>query len=192
MKLKGFTALLIAGVLLLALIPVTGGFADSTVSSIFSAEVSSNPAIPEEDSSDIAIPEDKYVFTDSEYAKTDDAGDIILTAETSLADLLKCAPQGAFVEDTEGNELAEDKLPGSGMYIVMPDGEKILIIVYGDANSDGEIKAADARLALRRAVELEDGLYWRDKAVNVDGEDEIKAADARLILRAAVKLETLG
>lgn len=192
MKLKGFTVLLIVGVLLLTLIPVTGGFADSTVGKIFSEEASSNPAIPEEGGSDIAIPEDKYVFVDSEYAKTDDDGDIIVVAGASLSDLLECAPEGAFVEDTEGNELAEDKLPGSGMYLVMPDGEKILIIVYGDANSDGEIKSADARLALRRAVKLEDELYWRDKAIDVDGEEGILSADARLILRAAVKLETLG
>lgn len=61
---------------------------------------------------------------------------------------------------------------------------------YGDINDNGEVDAADARLALRHSVSLglitatEDLLYGD---VNFDG--EITAADARLILRMSVGLD---
>ena len=63
----------------------------------------------------------------------------------------------------------------------------------GDVDADDAVTAADARLALRAAVGLED--YAADsyefRAADVDRSGEITAADARLILRAAVGLETL-
>ena len=78
-----------------------------------------------------------------------------------------------------------------------PSTEFILQIetdfVPGDVNNDGRVTAADARLALRRAVGLE--TYAPEsrefKACDVDGNGKITAADARKILRAAVGLETL-
>ena len=63
--------------------------------------------------------------------------------------------------------------------------------LFGDVDGDGSVTAADARLALRAAVELEDykpGTY-EYLVSDVDFSDEITAADARLILRAAVELE---
>ena len=61
----------------------------------------------------------------------------------------------------------------------------------GDVDGDRSITAADARLALRRAVDLEDyKVGSREyRACDVDKEDGVTAADARLILRAAVELE---
>ena len=61
----------------------------------------------------------------------------------------------------------------------------------GDADLDGSVTAADARLALRLSVGLDyaDGL--RFFVMNADGDEKISAADARLILRAAVGLENL-
>lgn len=58
----------------------------------------------------------------------------------------------------------------------------------GDVNGDGKITAADARLALRAAVKLENLPVSHQAAANVDGKDGVTAADARIILRAAVKL----
>lgn len=61
----------------------------------------------------------------------------------------------------------------------------------GDVNLDGRVTAADARLALRRAVGLEtyaeDSVQFRAGDVTRDG--RITAADARRILRGAVGLE---
>ena len=61
----------------------------------------------------------------------------------------------------------------------------------GDADGDGSVGAADARLALRAAVGLETLEGAALLAADVDKEAGVTAADARLILRAAVELETL-
>ena len=62
----------------------------------------------------------------------------------------------------------------------------------GDIDDDDKVTAADARLALRAAVDLNDNLSELDKAVaDVDDDKKITAADARTILRVAVDLETL-
>lgn len=63
--------------------------------------------------------------------------------------------------------------------------------ILGDVDMNGEIKAADARLALRASVGLETLSEVQKKAADVDKNGEIKAADARFILRASVGLETL-
>ena len=63
--------------------------------------------------------------------------------------------------------------------------------LLGDVDLNGEVKAADARLALRASVGLETLSATQQKAADVDKSGEIKAADARLILRASVGLETL-
>ncbi|MBR0537458.1 MAG: dockerin type I repeat-containing protein [Clostridia bacterium] len=64
-------------------------------------------------------------------------------------------------------------------------------ISSGDVNGDGAIGADDARLALRRSVDLED--YAEDSpeflACDVNGDKTVGADDARLILRASVDLE---
>ncbi len=61
----------------------------------------------------------------------------------------------------------------------------------GDVDADGKITAADARLALRKSVNLETFTDAQTKAADVDGKPNVTAADARLILRASVGLETL-
>lgn len=63
--------------------------------------------------------------------------------------------------------------------------------ILGDVDMNGEIKAADARLALRASVGLETLSDIQKKAADADKNGEIKAADARLILRASVGLEEL-
>ena len=61
--------------------------------------------------------------------------------------------------------------------------------VMGDLDGDGEVTAADARLALRAAVGLEILNEEQIKAADMDGDGEVTAADARLVLRKAVGLE---
>lgn len=64
-------------------------------------------------------------------------------------------------------------------------------VIPGDCDRDGEVTAADARLVLRAAVELEtiDAQQMKRADLNADG--ELTADEARMILRAAVGLETL-
>jgi hypothetical protein len=66
-----------------------------------------------------------------------------------------------------------------------------LKVMLGDVDDDKVITAADARLALRRAVELESYPSGSREftACDVDRDAVVTAADARLILRAAVELE---
>ena len=63
----------------------------------------------------------------------------------------------------------------------------------GDVDRDDQVSSADARLALRQSVGLEN--YAKNTpqflSCDVDADAEVSAADARLILRASVGLETL-
>ena len=61
----------------------------------------------------------------------------------------------------------------------------------GDVDGDGKISSADARLALRRSVKLEDYPEGSAQylACDADGDGKVTSADARLILRASVGLE---
>ncbi|MCR5040693.1 MAG: hypothetical protein K6C36_01190 [Clostridia bacterium] len=60
--------------------------------------------------------------------------------------------------------------------------------VYGDADGNGTVEAADARLALRISVGLE--VKPEDiTLIDVDGEGDVTPADARLILRFCVGLD---
>lgn len=64
---------------------------------------------------------------------------------------------------------------------------------HGDVDDDGDVTAADARLALRAAVGLEDYAPQSLPFVRADydKDGEITASDARMILRTAVALEPL-
>ena len=71
-----------------------------------------------------------------------------------------------------------------------PSDSELNEFSYGDLNLDGHIDSADARLALRYAVGLEDTPSRILNMVgDVSGNGIIDAADARLILRYAVGLD---
>ena len=72
-----------------------------------------------------------------------------------------------------------------------PDEPAEPVIVPGDADQDGKITTADARLVLRVAVQLEVPAEWIIANCDVDNSGEITTSDARMILRAAVLLEEL-
>ena len=63
----------------------------------------------------------------------------------------------------------------------------------GDVDGDGRVTSADARLALRAAIELEDYAPGTLQFLyaDYDGNGDITSADARMILRTAVALEEL-
>ena len=67
---------------------------------------------------------------------------------------------------------------------------QLTVIVLGDVDCDGKIRAGDARMVLRASVGLED--YSADAAVfaaaDVAADGTISAGDAREILRVAVGL----
>ncbi len=65
-------------------------------------------------------------------------------------------------------------------------------VLFGDVDQDGKVTTADARLVLRRAIDLEN--YGPDTVQylvsDVDFNGNVTPADARLILRAAIGLES--
>ena len=62
----------------------------------------------------------------------------------------------------------------------------------GDVDGDKAVTSADARLALRQAVELEDLTPRQIAAADMSGSGRVKPADARTILRISVKLTSYG
>ena len=61
----------------------------------------------------------------------------------------------------------------------------------GDANGDGKVNAADARIVLRISAQLEkvDKYSQPFEAFDVNGDGKINASDARKVLRISAKLE---
>ena len=64
--------------------------------------------------------------------------------------------------------------------------------LLGDVDTDGNITSADARLALRYAVKLDEYDDDQKLLADADKDGKLTSADARLILRVAVKLEDLS
>ncbi len=62
----------------------------------------------------------------------------------------------------------------------------------GDVDGNGNITAADARLALRASVQLENLSLGAMTAADVNGDDYVTASDARTILRVSVGLESFA
>ena len=60
----------------------------------------------------------------------------------------------------------------------------------GDMDMDGDVTAADARIALRTTVGLEPKTELKLQLGDLDGDGDLTAADARLILRRAVGLKS--
>ncbi|MBQ3537083.1 MAG: hypothetical protein IJA39_00755, partial [Clostridia bacterium] len=138
----------------------------------------------------VEIPKLVPEFTDSKDAK-ESGNNIVSNNGLTVAQLLSQAGKGAVLKTTDGKAVENAALIGTGMVLTMADGSKKEIVVYGDVDGDGKISAADARLALRASVGLEN--FKEDsakyKAAKRGSVDKLSAADARLILRASVGLE---
>lgn len=92
----------------------------------------------------------------------------------------------------EGKEFRICMMCGDAQYRTLPaltlaDGK---IVNAGDIDGNGTLNAADARTALRLAVELEEKTEQNTTLADIDKDGKVAAADARLILRAAVGLES--
>ena len=129
-------------------------------------------------------------FTDGKQAVA--VGDYIVIPEgATAADVLEGCPAGTVLLGADGAELPPERTLGSGMKALFPSSKSYTVLLYGDADGDGQLSPADARIALRLSVNLEEHIEWRDKACHVtdDGKRAVLPADARMILRASVGLE---
>jgi hypothetical protein len=86
-----------------------------------------------------------------------------------------------------GIVFAADEPDPEDPYVTEEDGCYLL----GDINLDGKTSAADARTALRNAVDLEELSEEEALRADLNKDGIVTAADARLILRLAVELDPL-
>ena len=75
----------------------------------------------------------------------------------------------------------------TGLFVVAEDKR----FRPGDLNGDGEVKAEDARLALRISAQIDSPTEQQISAGDINKSSAIDASDARKILRASAKLEKL-
>lgn len=122
---------------------------------------------------------------------------VFALAGQSVADLKKSVSADVKVLDKNSKAVSDKAKLATGMQMVLTDEkgnvlDKITVVVPGDVNGDGEVKAADARSALRAAVKLDTLSDCEKSAADLDNtskKQNINSADARYILRAAVGLE---
>lgn len=132
---------------------------------------------------------------DDNDAAFDDGDNIMANIDITIEQILTQSAPGSVVKDSDGNEVTDSDTPiATGMIIIYPDGTIITIVVNGDVDGNGKITAADARLALRASVELEnfEDVPAFEKAIDVNGDGKSTATDARSILRCSVKLDILS
>ena len=99
----------------------------------------------------------------------------------------------AVIKTKDNVLLEESDMIHNGAYIAtLYEGyvvDKVNICVKYDVNCDGELTAADARLALRTSARLEAPASLSYSAADIDGKSGVTAADARLILRKSAHLD---
>ena len=122
-----------------------------------------------------------------------DGNQLFLTKPTNAGDINYFGDRITFTTDDDKPVKADDMLkPDDDLYYF--DTETIIeLIIVGDANADGNITAADARIVLRFSAKLDintdiyEDMNYQGVDVNIDG--KVNATDARTILRVAAKLD---
>ncbi|MCD7775625.1 MAG: leucine-rich repeat protein, partial [Clostridiales bacterium] len=125
----------------------------------------------------------------------EESNQVTVSPETSAETFAEFANVGNVqVVSADGEELTADDLIGTGCKVQTLDENgnvvsEYTVIVPSDVDGNGKITAADARLALRMAAQLDtlEGVYA--VAADFDADTAIKPSDARSILRVAAKLD---
>ncbi|MBR5496657.1 MAG: dockerin type I repeat-containing protein [Clostridia bacterium] len=96
-------------------------------------------------------------------------------------------------KDANGNTISDNNsfvTNGGTIYTAIEDYiiDTLTVCVVGDTNCDGDITAADARIALRAAANLDKPEWIVSEAADIDDNGKITASDARTILRIAAGL----
>ncbi len=135
--------------------------------------------------------EDRLIFkADSAFSADHDAKIAVLSLRQTAEQVSAQIANEYF--DVKANPSAEFVGTGSVITVNDQDGNTLsqyTVLVKFDVNGDGKVEPADARLALRAAVNLEnyDGVQKMAADTNADG--KIEPSDARVILRKAVGLD---
>ena len=120
-------------------------------------------------------------------------GSVIAFDQISVSTMLKNVTEKSEIVTADGKKVADDAFVASGMKVILKDStgklvDEKVIIVPGDVDCDGTVSASDARIALRKAVGLDNIKDYQESAADVDRDSKITASDAREILRASVGL----
>ena len=146
----------------------------------------------------VAIPRIQKIEVEitEEIKVSEELPDVFVLEEVTAETLAAALPAAAEIVTKDGEKVEKDVPLATGMKIVIKDGDRIVdekvVVVPFDVDGDAKASAADARLALRESVGLENLEDYQKSAADVDDkskENNISAADARMILRASVGLE---
>lgn len=138
-------------------------------------------------------------FTNENIKTSTVAKDSIFALEGQTAASLKNTVScNVKVLDKTSKAVADKAKLATGMQMVLTDEkgnvlDTVTVIVPGDVDGDGDVKAADARQALRAAVNLEKLSECEKTAADLDSASSkhtVNSADARYILRLSVGLES--
>lgn len=136
-----------------------------------------------------SVPKLIAVFEDSSLSQKTEDETITSVKGRTIEELLAQASPTSYITNEYGFILEKDALCYTGCILFLPDGTTLEIAVLGDIAADGLIMADDARMTLRKAVNLESLSAIQSLAADITGDGKIMADDARMILRAAVSLE---
>ena len=139
------------------------------------------------------LPETKIEVKENGHMKfLADKGILIIDGSVTTETLMKNS-NATNIVTADGKALEQNTLK-TGMKLLLFVGDEqtdsVSLALLGDINCDGEVDVSDARLALRKAVGLDDLDQCRFHAADTNLDNEISVVDARTILRIAVQLET--
>ena len=139
------------------------------------------------------LPETKIEVKENGHMKfLADKGILIIDGSVTIESLMKNS-NATNIVTADGKAPEKDTLK-TGMKLLLFVGDEqtdsVSLALLGDIDGDGDVRVSDARLALRKAVGLDDLDQCRFHAADVDFNNEVSVADARTILRIAVQLET--
>lgn len=142
-----------------------------------------------------AISSSRLVSGNEDYLMVLDAYNIVVAADgMRLEDLSYVIQNDWFaVLDSQGNGISADRYVGTGMImcVVTENGEILStygVVVPFDLDGNGRVTTADARTALRQALQLESVTDFSLLAGDANADLKITSFDARVILRAALGL----
>lgn len=139
------------------------------------------------------LPETKIEVKENGHMKfLADKGILIIDGSVTIESLMKNS-NATNIVTADGKAPEKDTLK-TGMKLLLFVGDEqtdsVSLALLGDIDGDGDVAVSDARLALRKAVGLDELDQCRFHAADVDFINEVSVADARTILRIAVQLET--
>jgi uncharacterized protein YkwD len=105
--------------------------------------------------------------------------------------LIPTARQNAETEENNGSEEPSSGSFASDEQVLAASGafEEGCLYEVGDADANGKVDAADARIILRFAAKLDNYKGTLINVLDLNDDEKVDAADARIVLRCAARLD---